>query len=129
MKSAQKPKNIPLFSLRRQHYMNLREKLNKLDKENYGKPNQNDDRKNICNKKLIDLISGEIITRENGQYFHRKIKFKSDYKHGLYQLKDITGFKQKDINNLSGKNKGNVTVNFNNMLFIDTETTGLMGGT
>ncbi len=109
--------------------MNLREKLNKLDKENYGKPNQNDDRKNICNKKLIDLISGKIITRENGQYFHRKIKFKSDYKHGLYQLKDITGFKQKDINNLSGKNKGNVTVNFNNMLFIDTETTGLMGGT
>jgi len=108
--------------------MNLREKLKRLDRENYSRPKQ-EEKNDGGYKKLTDLISGKIISCENGQYFHRKIKFKSGFKHGLYPLKDLTCFKQEDICNLTGKNNGNVAVDCNNMLFMDTETTGLMGGT
>ncbi len=108
--------------------MNLREKLKRLDKENYSSLKQ-EKKINNCGKKLTDLVRGKIISCENGQYFHRKIKFKSDFKHGLYPVKELSCFNQEEICNLTGKNNGNVAVNCNNMLFMDTETTSLMGGT
>ncbi len=110
--------------------MNLRDKLKRLDRNNYI-PRKEETNRNINNKKLTEYIKGKIINCDEGQYFQRKVKFSLDYKHGLYPLQDLTYFKDSDIFNLINRENinDNITCDYSKMIFIDTETTGLMGGT
>lgn len=107
--------------------MNLREKLNKLEKNDTP---QEPKEKNTeyLNK---DVFEHQIIENEHGVYLKATKTYSLEYKHGLYEIKKF--FKQLESDILfTIANSANFEINediINNVLFIDTETTGLMGGT
>ena len=107
--------------------MNLRDKLNKLDKkETLQEPKER-------NTEYIneDAFQYDVIENEHGVYLKKTITYPPHYKHGIYKINKF--FKQLDTNILATiSNSNDFDLNqaiINNILFIDTETTGLMGGT
>ena len=107
--------------------MNLRDKLNKLDKKDtLQEPKER-------NTEYIneDAFQYDVIENEHGVYLKKTITYPPHYKHGIYKINKF--FKQLDTNILATiSNSNDFDLNqaiINNILFIDTETTGLMGGT
>jgi len=107
--------------------VNLRDKLNKLDKKDtLQEPKER-------NTEYIneDAFQYDVIENEHGVYLKKTITYPPHYKHGIYKINKF--FKQLDTNILATiSNSNDFDLNqaiINNILFIDTETTGLMGGT
>ena len=107
--------------------MSLRDKLKKFEKNN--KPQKPKNR----NKgyKNEDAFTNKIINNKQGSYLKSINKYNLEYEHGLYQINKL--FQKLDVNTIStiaNIKVENIIDNIkNNVLFIDTETTGLMGGT
>lgn len=107
--------------------MNLRDKLNQLEKNDTP---QEPKEKNTeyLNK---DAFQYNVIENEHGVYLKTTETYPLHYKHGLYEIKKF--FLQLESDVLATiANSDDWETNeeiINNILFIDTETTGLMGGT
>lgn len=107
--------------------MNLRDKLKQLEKNDTP---QEPEEKNTeyLNK---DAFQYNLIENEHGVYLKITETYPLQYKHGLYEIKKF--FLQLEPNILATiANSDDWEINeeiINNILFIDTETTGLMGGT
>ena len=107
--------------------MNLRDKLKRYEKNNKSSPSIKKDR-GYLNKKLFP---NTIIKNEQGKYLKTQKIYPKDYQHGLYEMNKFF----EDFNNYSLKQITNTDTQIkkegikDNILFIDTETTGLMGGT
>lgn len=107
--------------------MNLRDKLKQLEKNDTP---QEPKEKNTeyLNK---DAFQYNVIENEHGVYLKTTETYPLQYKHGLYEIKKF--FLQLESNILATiANSDDWETNeeiINNILFIDTETTGLMGGT
>ncbi len=123
--------------------MDIKDKLRKLDPaNNKEKLNKNDKIKNDKSKvsvpssqnlssnknKIISCLGGKIKKNEKGKFFSCKKEYKFDYCHGSYPLakiKECNKINLKYIFNIDLKNP----LGYKDFLFIDTETTGLAGGT
>ncbi len=107
--------------------MNLRDKLKKLEKNDT--PQEPKEKNTEYSNK--NALKYKVIENEHGVYLRTRETYSSEYKHGLYKIKKF--FKQLNHDILSTiassddfKIKEDI---IDNILFIDTETTGLMGGT
>ncbi|HMA60732.1 MAG TPA: ribonuclease H-like domain-containing protein [Halanaerobiales bacterium] len=106
--------------------MNLRDKLKKFEKNQ--KPHRSKEEIEYKNK---DAFNNQLISNNMGTYLKSVNDYKNEYKHGLYQIDQLkeqldTEILFKIANNKSTKLNDEI---IGNLLFIDTETTGLMGGT
>lgn len=106
--------------------MNLRDKLKRFEKKQKSK---NTEKK--IEYENIDAFNNNLISNKLGNYLKSVNKYNKEYKHGLYKINKLK--KQLDphiifkiASNKSNRLKKDI---LNNLLFIDTETTGLMGGT
>jgi len=107
--------------------VNLRDKLKKFEQNN--KPHEPVEENNDYINE--DAFSYNIIKNNNGSYLKAVNKYEIDYQHGLYKVKKLSDKINQNIlftiaNNKTDDLDDNLIDNF---LFIDTETTGLMGGT
>ncbi|MCF8001030.1 MAG: ribonuclease H-like domain-containing protein [Halanaerobiales bacterium] len=107
--------------------MNLRDKLNRLEKNDTLQESK-ERNADYINKNAFQY---NVVENEDGVYLKTTATYPSHYKHGLYAIQKF--FKQLDTNILATiTNSNDLEINKNiknNILFIDTETTGLMGGT
>ncbi len=107
--------------------MNLRDKLNKLEKNDTTREPKE---KNIdyLNK---DAFLYKIMENEHGVYLKTTKTYPLKYKHGLYEINKFSMQLDSDIlTTIANTNYPEFNREIsNNILFIDTETTGLMGGT
>ena len=107
--------------------MNLRDKLKRFEQNN--KPHEPvEENIDYINEDAFDY---EIINNNDGSYLKAVNKYEKDYQHGLYKVKKLS---EKINQNILFTIANNKTDNLDddlidNFLFIDTETTGLMGGT
>lgn len=107
--------------------MNLRNKLKNLEKNDTS---QQPKKRNTeyLNK---NAFRSKVIENEHGVYLKASEIYPLDYKHGLYKIKKF--FKNLDTDILATiANAEDIEIKqniINSILFIDTETTGLMGGT
>jgi len=106
--------------------VNLRDKLKKFEKNQ--KPHRSKEEIEYKNK---DAFNNQLISNNMGTYLKSVNDYKNEYKHGLYQIDQLkeqldTEILFKIANNKSTKLNDEI---IGNLLFIDTETTGLMGGT
>ena len=94
---------------------------------------ENQNKKEISS--LKEKLAGEILENKGGDFYKREIHYDLEKGHGFYQLGELFNHKLADLKVLLNKEdktffsdkKMNDIIN--NFLFIDTETTGLMGGT
>ena len=107
--------------------MNLRDKLKKFEKSQ--KPHKPVKKNREYENK--DAFSNILINNKQGSYIKSVNKYKSDYKHALYKIKKFPKkLNQEVLFTIANDRIDNLDDSIiNNMLFIDTETTGLMGGT
>ena len=108
--------------------MNLRDKLRQFEKsDNYNKRKElkNNDYKNV------NIFDNEEVSNNQGTYLKTKQIYPLEYKHGLYKIEKL--FDEISIEILQIIANKEIDIDFestkDNILFIDTETTGLMGGT
>jgi len=106
--------------------VNLRDKLKKFEKNQ--KPHRSKEEIEYKNK---DAFNNQLISNNMGTYLKSVNDYKNEYKHGLYKIDQLkeqldTKILFKIANNKSTKLNDEI---IGNLLFIDTETTGLMGGT
>ena len=106
--------------------MNLRDKLKKFEKKQ--KPHQP---KESIEYRNVDAFNNKIIDNNMGTYLKSVTKYEKEYQHGLYKIDKL---KKQLGQNILFKVANNKVDNLDqdilgNLLFIDTETTGLMGGT
>lgn len=77
---------------------------------------------------IEDLVSGEVVHTDGGAFFlHREI-YGLDYRHGYHTLADLLGYGL-DSPALLARDERLAGVEFGQIAFVDTETTGLAGGT
>ncbi len=109
--------------------MELREKLKKLDSAT-SKPMVKNQSSREYTDKLPVCLKGELIQNQGGTFFRKKTEFNLDYRHGLYCLHKSSGLKKTGLTQIALAVEGcNSFSDYQDLLFIDTETTGLMGGT
>jgi len=106
--------------------VNLRDKLKKFEKNQ--EPHRSKEEIEYKNK---DAFNNQLISNNMGTYLKSVNDYKNEYKHGLYKIDQLkeqldTKILFKIANNKSTKLNDEI---IGNLLFIDTETTGLMGGT
>lgn len=77
---------------------------------------------------IEDLVAGKVVETGNGACFAASERYKITYQHGLLPLHS---FLEQDPSTLArlGKEPALGDVDLRRVLFIDTETTGLAGGT
>lgn len=84
--------------------------------------------RDYLNKKIFP---NTIIKNEQGKYLKTQKIYSKDYQHGLYEMnkffEELNVYSLKQITNTDTQMKKEGIKD--NILFIDTETTGLMGGT
>ena len=85
----------------------------------------NDDSKD----KIIEKLAGKIIENDSGKYFLRELEYPLTREHGDYCLDQLVGLKSQDLAAIMGSTDLPDELDYRDLLFIDTETTGLMGGT
>ncbi|MDZ7265106.1 MAG: ribonuclease H-like domain-containing protein [candidate division KSB1 bacterium] len=76
---------------------------------------------------LSEFIPGQVIATPYGGAFVRVQKFSLDHNHGLIQLGQINEISPYVLQ-LAGKDQNLLQLNFKESIFLDTETTGLSGG-
>jgi uncharacterized protein YprB with RNaseH-like and TPR domain len=104
--------------------MDLRDKLKQFDRELGLKSN-----KTVRSKKggIEQVVSGEETVNDFGSFFRSVKIYPEDYEHGKMNLKLIWDV-DPEIFSLVGKDGSLKSIDFNKVVFIDTETTGLAGG-
>jgi uncharacterized protein YprB with RNaseH-like and TPR domain len=126
--------------------MDLKERLNRLTSVSKSQPEEKSqilsdlrqrlDRllepKNIYQKKAIfpieELVKGEVISTPEGETFLTKEHFPPHFRYGEMTLADILDIPTYPAHLLS-KDERLKELDFQKALFLDTETTGLTGGT
>ncbi len=79
--------------------------------------------------KAIDaLLAGEVFQTEHGPFFLYRERYDLDYRHGDHALSDLLLHSPELPAHLAGDHRL-ARVDFRRLAFIDTETTGLAGGT
>ena len=75
---------------------------------------------------IEDLVSGEVVTTPHGSHFETEQRFPPHHRHGSYEISDLANLPADLLNALSdGAIAGCPPQRW---LFLDTETTGLAGG-
>ena len=74
------------------------------------------------------LLPGEIVDTRYGPYFLHRETYQLDHCHGHHALSDLLRHERQSTANLARDNRL-ADVEFQRMAFVDTETTGLAGGT
>ena len=109
--------------------------MKKLDTDQKSKTSQEEKTSKVSSSFIKEKLAGEIIENEGGDFYKREVHYDLDRNHGFYQLGEIFDHKFTDLKVLLNKEEKNLFEDksmkdiLNNFLFIDTETTGLMGGT
>ena len=77
---------------------------------------------------IEELLSGQIVDTEHGSFFLYCEEHELDARHGHHGLDDLLAHEPRQAA-LLARDERLAGVDFRNMAFIDTETTGLAGGT
>jgi len=77
---------------------------------------------------IEELLSGEIAYNEQGAFFLYRETYNLDYRHGQHRLSELLAH-DPAIPALLARDERLADVAFHQMAFVDTETTGLAGGT
>jgi uncharacterized protein YprB with RNaseH-like and TPR domain len=77
---------------------------------------------------IEDLLSGEVVDTDQGFFFLHRESYELEHRHGHHALSSLLGH---DAVNpaLLARDERLAEVDFRRMAFVDTETTGLAGGT
>jgi uncharacterized protein YprB with RNaseH-like and TPR domain len=77
---------------------------------------------------IEELLSGEIVDTDHGSFFLYRERHPLDYRHGHHALTDLLAHSPQGPA-LLARDDRLAGVDFRGMAFVDTETTGLAGGT
>lgn len=99
--------------------------------KNFSFQKENNEKNEEFKQNAIEEKLGGIISEnDGGDFYKREIKYSLDRRHGLYNFNQLFEFGHSEITEILKDNPSNINENiFKDTLFIDTETTGLMGGT
>src|SRR6185312_4249455 len=75
---------------------------------------------------IEDLISGEVVATPHGSHFETERHFPLQHRHGSYEISDLAALSPGLLAALSGGAIDGIPPD--RWLFLDTETTGLAGG-
>ena len=109
--------------------------MKKLDTDQKSKKSQEEKNNQVSSSFIKEKLAGEIIENEGGDFYKREVHYDLARNHGFYQIGEIFEHKFSDLKVILNKKDKNIFKDkkmsdiLNNFLFIDTETTGLMGGT
>ena len=104
----------------------LHEQLRRLGVSRGLKPARSRPRRR--RKPIEALLPGEIIDTRYGPYFLHRETYQLDHSHGNHTLSDLLRHDRQSTAKLARDNRL-AGVEFQRMAFVDTETTGLAGGT
>nr|AGF93387.1 hypothetical protein FLSS-24_0018 [uncultured organism] len=108
--------------------MNIKDKLKRLDPSSKEKDELQSSKQN--QNKIISVLGGKLKENQEGVFFKKKEKYQLQYKHGLHSLEGIKNYEKEQFKYIFNYKKGfENRLDYRNFLFIDTETTGLAGGT
>jgi uncharacterized protein YprB with RNaseH-like and TPR domain len=77
---------------------------------------------------IEDLLAGEVVPTDHGPFFLVRETYALDYRHGHHALADLLSHGAEHPARLA-RDERLAGVGFSRMAFVDTETTGLAGGT
>lgn len=75
---------------------------------------------------IQNIMEGSVCTNELGSYFMIEEEYPLSYIYGSYKLEDAAKLNLQPLNGICGDVDGSLTIQ--DLLFMDTETTGLSGG-
>jgi uncharacterized protein YprB with RNaseH-like and TPR domain len=78
---------------------------------------------------IVEKLAGKLISNSAGEFFMRELEYPLTRKHGEYSFSQLTGLTVEELSVIMGKEECPGGIDYRDLLFIDTETTGLMGGT
>ncbi|MFQ5750954.1 MAG: ribonuclease H-like domain-containing protein [bacterium] len=108
--------------------MNIQDKLRQIESLNLQKGISFQPNSTFISDHPIDqVLNGEIKETPYGSYFYYEEDYPFDYTHGIIQLAAFLN-KPASLLSLIGKDPKFDDVDLKKVLFIDTETTGLSGG-
>jgi uncharacterized protein YprB with RNaseH-like and TPR domain len=79
-------------------------------------------------RSIEELLSGEVVDTDYGTFFLHREAYGADYRHGDHTLADLLAHSPQAPARLA-RDERLADVDFRRMAFVDTETTGLAGGT
>jgi uncharacterized protein YprB with RNaseH-like and TPR domain len=82
----------------------------------------------IRTRPIEDLLSGEVVDTDQGSFFLYRESYELDYGHGLHTLSALLAHDPASPA-LLARDERLARVDFRRVAFVDTETTGLAGGT
>lgn len=100
----------------------LRQKVDAI----HGKHELTPRAREVARTPIEDLVSGEIVETARGRHFETERLFARSQRHGSYEISDIDDWPEDLLEALSGGEIGKVRPE--SIAFLDTETTGLAGG-
>ena len=106
-----------------------------MDTNQQSKKSPKENNNELDSSFIKDKLAGEIIENDGGDFYKREVHYDLNRNHGFYQIGEIFDHQSSDFKVLLDKEKKNIFKDkkikelLSNFLFIDTETTGLMGGT
>jgi uncharacterized protein YprB with RNaseH-like and TPR domain len=77
---------------------------------------------------IEELLPGEVVDKGQGPFFLYSETHPLDYRHGHHALADLLAYSSQDAA-LLARDERLAAVDFRRLAFVDTETTGLAGGT
>ncbi|MFC2037417.1 ribonuclease H-like domain-containing protein [Chloroflexota bacterium] len=77
---------------------------------------------------IEDLLPGEVVDTDHGSCFLYRETYDPGYHHGVHALADLLAHRPEAASRLA-RDERLADVDFRQMAFVDTETTGLAGGT
>ena len=75
---------------------------------------------------IEDLLSGEVVRTPRGRHFETEKIFKPEHRHGSYEISALADLRTDLLNALSDGEIADIPPQ--RWLFLDTETTGMVGG-
>ncbi|HVY92431.1 MAG TPA: ribonuclease H-like domain-containing protein [Bryobacteraceae bacterium] len=104
----------------------LRRKIDGIDARYADAPPPAAPRREKPGSLIEDLVSGEVVTTQHGSHFETERHFPIHHRHGSYEISDLAALSPDLLSALSsGAIEG---IPPDRWLFLDTETTGLAGG-
>ena len=79
-------------------------------------------------KTIEELLSGEVVSNANGAFFLHRESYEAGYRHGCYALADLLA-QPRQVPGWLARDERLAGVEAGRIAFVDTETTGLAGGT
>ena len=103
----------------------LRQKIEGIDARYAVAPGPRPQKESV--ESLIeDLVSGEVVATTHGSHFETERYFPAHHRHGSYEISDLAALSPDLLSALSGGAIDGIPPD--RWLFLDTETTGLAGG-